>query len=142
MIVSTGTKNLQEQLMEKDIPFLQSIMPKKFAAAYMKGRNNYLCLQRFHRSGDSPVLNGLEEMDYFEEVTHWARATETGDRAELAYLPENLSFWRHIDARSETCSGQKLVGNPCGSCAGPLDQPKPIRRPRAIPATSPFCRMG
>ena len=53
------------------------------------------------------MLNGLEEMDYFEEVTHWAKGTETGDRAELSNLPENLSFWRHIDARSETCVGQK-----------------------------------
>ncbi len=114
VIISTGTKNLQEQLMEKDIPFLQSILPKKFNAAYMKGRNNYLCLQRFHRSGDSPVLNGLEEMDYFDEVTHWAQGTETGDRAELSNLPENLSFWRHIDARSETCSGQKCPDfDPC-----------------------------
>src|SRR5882724_5561263 len=84
VIVSTGTKNLQEQLMEKDIPFLQSILPKKFSAAYMKGRNNYVCLQRFDRSGDSPMLGGLEEMDYFEDVTHWVKGTETGDRAELA----------------------------------------------------------
>src|SRR6185312_7287356 len=92
VIVSTGTKNLQEQLMEKDIP----------------------CLQRFHRSGDSPVLSGLEEMDYFDEVTDWAKTTETGDRAELAFLPENLSFWRHIDARSETCAGQKCPDfDPC-----------------------------
>jgi ATP-dependent DNA helicase DinG len=114
VIVSTGTKNLQEQLMEKDIPFLQSIMPKKFTAAYMKGRNNYLCLQRFHRAGDSPVLGGLDEMDYFEEVSHWVKGTETGDRAELGNLPENLSFWRHIDARSETCTGQKCPDfDPC-----------------------------
>jgi len=114
VIISTGTKNLQEQLMEKDIPFLQSVMPKKFTAAYMKGRNNYLCLQRFHRSGDSPVLSGLEEMDYFDEVTDWAKQTETGDRAELSNLPEHLSFWRHIDARSETCSGQKCPDfDPC-----------------------------
>src|ERR1700704_7068307 len=46
VIISTGTKNLQEQFMEKDIPFLQSVLPKKFTAAYMKGRNNYLCLHR------------------------------------------------------------------------------------------------
>lgn len=114
VIISTGTKNLQEQLMEKDIPFLQSVSPKKFSAAYMKGRSNYLCLQRFHRSGDTPVLNGLDEMDYFEEVTHWAKGTETGDRAELSNLPESLSFWRHIDARSETCVGQKCPDfDPC-----------------------------
>src|SRR5256885_17197879 len=68
VIVSTGTKNLQEQLMEKDIPFLQSVLPKKFTAAYMKGRNNYLCLQRFHRSGDSPVLNEIGRASCRERV--------------------------------------------------------------------------
>src|SRR5467141_2505051 len=88
VIVSTGTKNLQEQLMEKDIPFLQSILPKKFAAAYMKGRNNYLCLQRLGRAQASPVLEGLEEVDYFEEVVDWSRESEIGDRAELSSLPE------------------------------------------------------
>jgi ATP-dependent DNA helicase DinG len=107
VIVSTGTKNLQEQLMEKDIPFLQSILPKPFSATYMKGRNNYLCLNRLNHAQSAPVLEGLDEVDYFEEVCHWSRESETGDRAELANLPESLSFWRHIDARSESCLGQK-----------------------------------
>jgi ATP-dependent DNA helicase DinG len=107
VIVSTGTKNLQEQLMEKDIPFLQNVLPKPFAATYMKGRNNYLCLNRLARAQSAPVLEGLDEVDYFEEVCHWSRESETGDRAELANLPEPLSFWRHIDARSESCLGQK-----------------------------------
>ena len=107
VIVSTGTKNLQEQLMEKDIPFLQSVLPKPFSATYMKGRNNYLCLNRLARAQSAPVLEGLDEVDYFEEVCHWSRESETGDRAELANLPESLSFWRHIDARSESCLGQK-----------------------------------
>src|SRR5713226_8147353 len=114
VIVSTGTKNLQEQLMEKDIPFLQSILPKKFNASYMKGRNNFLCLQRFHRSGDTLVLGGLDELDYFEEVAHWVQGPETGDRAELSNLPQNLPFWRHIDARSDTCLGQQCPDfEPC-----------------------------
>jgi len=107
VIVSTGTKNLQEQLMEKDIPFLQSVLPKPFKATYMKGRNNYLCLNRLARAQSAPVLDGLDEVDYFEEVSAWSHDTETGDRAELANLPESLSFWRHIDARSESCLGQK-----------------------------------
>jgi ATP-dependent DNA helicase DinG len=106
VIVSTGTKNLQEQLMEKDIPFLQSILPKPFSATYMKGRNNYLCLNRLARAQATPVLEGLEEVEYFEDVCHWAQESEIGDRAELANLPESLSFWRHIDARSESCLGQ------------------------------------
>jgi ATP-dependent DNA helicase DinG len=107
VVISTGTKNLQEQLMEKDIPFLQRVLPRKFTAAYMKGRSNYACLQRIKRAENSPVLEGLDELDYFDEVRKWARDSPTGDRAELVQLPENLSFWRHIDARSETCLGQK-----------------------------------
>ncbi|MDT5122619.1 MAG: ATP-dependent helicase DinG [Acidobacteriota bacterium] len=107
VIISTGTKNLQEQLMEKDIPFLQRVLPRKFTAAYMKGRTNYACLQRIRRAENSPVLEGLDELDYFDEVRQWARESQTGDRAELTELPENLSFWRHIDARSEICLGQK-----------------------------------
>lgn len=114
VIISTGTKNLQEQLMEKDIPFLQNILPAKFTATYMKGRSNYLCLTRLGRAKSAPVLDGLDEVDYFDEVTHWARETATGDRAELGDLPESLSFWRHIDARSETCLGQKCTDfDPC-----------------------------
>ena len=81
IIVSTGTKNLQEQLMEKDIPFLRETLPKKFRAACMKGRNNYACLYRLRQAESMPVLEGLDEIDHFEEVSAWATRTETGDRA-------------------------------------------------------------
>jgi len=114
VIISTGTKNLQEQLMEKDIPFLQNVLPRRFAATYMKGRSNYLCLNRLARAENSPVLDGLDEVDYFEEVADWSKVTQVGDRAELANLPESLSFWRHIDARPDTCLGQKCPDyDPC-----------------------------
>jgi len=114
IIISTGTKNLQEQLMEKDIPFLQKILPKKFTASYMKGRSNYACLYRVAKAENQPILEGLDEMDYFEEVRHWARESETGDRAELVNLPENISFWGRINAKSEICLGQKCPDfEPC-----------------------------
>src|SRR5947208_9808999 len=114
VIISTGTKNLQEQLMEKDIPFLQRVMPKKFTAAYMKGRSNYACLNRIYKAEDQPFLEGLNEIDYFEEIRHWSRESKTGDRAELRNLPENLSFWSRINARSEICLGQKCPDfEPC-----------------------------
>src|SRR4051794_40588823 len=114
VIISTGTKNLQEQLMEKDIPFLQNILPNKFTAAYMKGRGNYACLHRLQRAESSPVLEGLDEVDYFDEVRRWVRESTIGDRAELVTLPETLNFWRHIDARSEICLGQKCPEfDPC-----------------------------
>src|SRR3989440_10927874 len=114
IVISTGTKNLQEQLMEKDIPFLQDVLPTKFRAAVMKGRNNYACLHRIKRAESTPILEGLDQIDQFDEVFRWVTQTETGDRAELSNLPENLPFWRHIDARSDTCLGQKCPDfEPC-----------------------------
>src|SRR5712692_7212728 len=114
IVISTGTKNLQEQLMDKDIPFLQEILPAKFRAAVMKGRNNYACLHRIKRAESMPVLEGLDQIDQFDEVFRWVTQTETGDRAELSNLPEHLPFWRHIDARSDTCLGQKCPDfDPC-----------------------------
>jgi ATP-dependent DNA helicase DinG len=114
VIVSTGTKNLQEQIFYKDIPFLQSILPRKFKATYLKGRSNYICLNRLKRAEASPVLEGLDEVDYFDLVNKWAYSSQTGDRAELTELPEKVSFWRHIDARSDICIGQKCPSfDPC-----------------------------
>ncbi|MEP7212831.1 MAG: ATP-dependent DNA helicase [Acidobacteriota bacterium] len=114
IIISTGTKNLQEQLMEKDIPFLQKILPRKFSAAYMKGRSNYACLYRINKAEHQPILEGLDEMDHFDEVRRWSMESKTGDRRELTTLPENLSFWSRINAKSETCIGQKCPDfEPC-----------------------------
>lgn len=107
VIVSTATKNLQEQLHKKDIPFLEQILPRKFKATCMKGRSNYICLHRLKKADQLPILEGLEEVDYFDEVRRWAAESETGDRAELTDLPEDLSFWPQIDARADICLGQK-----------------------------------
>jgi ATP-dependent DNA helicase DinG len=109
VIISTGTKNLQEQLFYKDIPFLQSVLPRKFKATYLKGRSNYVCLSRLKRAESSPVLEGMDEVDHFNMVSAWAYKSEVGDRAELTELPEKVSFWRHIDARSDICIGQKCA---------------------------------
>jgi len=107
VLVSTATKNLQEQLHKKDVPFLQQIIPRKFKVVCMKGRSNYLCLYRMKKAASTPMLEGLEEVDYFDQIRKWASESETGDRAELTELPEDLSFWSQIDARAETCLGQK-----------------------------------
>lgn len=114
IVVSTGTKNLQEQLMEKDIPFLQKVLPGKFAAAYMKGRSNYACLYRIHKADHQPILDGLDQMGHFKRISEWSRETSTGDRRELDDLPEDLSFWGRINAKGETCIGQKCPDyEPC-----------------------------
>ncbi len=114
IVVSTGTKNLQEQLMEKDIPFLQKALPRKFSASYMKGRSNYACLYRIHKADHQPILDGLDQMDHFRRVSEWSRETKTGDRRALEDLPEDLSFWSRINAKGETCIGQKCPDfEPC-----------------------------
>jgi ATP-dependent DNA helicase DinG len=107
VIVSTATKSLQEQLYQKDVPFLQKALPRPFRAAYMKGRSNYVCLRRVRRATESPILDDLAAVDQFEAVREWSERSETGDRAELTDLPEHLPFWHAIDARSDTCLGQR-----------------------------------
>src|SRR5216683_1492783 len=105
IIISTGTKNLQEQLFFKDVPFLESLLgPLK--VCYMKGRSNYLCRHKLYALRDSPLLNGLEEIEQFHSMIAWEKATETGDRAELDHLPENSQLWHKLDARTEACLGQ------------------------------------
>jgi ATP-dependent DNA helicase DinG len=111
VIISTGTKNLQEQLFNKDVPFLeQALFPKgegKLNVCYMKGRNNYLCRKKLYDLTDQPVLSGLEEIEHYRAIAAWEKATHTGDRAELAGLPEASMLWHKLDARSDTCLGQK-----------------------------------
>jgi ATP-dependent DNA helicase DinG len=106
VIISTGTKNLQEQLFFKDIPFLEQHLGK-LRVCYMKGRNNYLCRQKLYDLTDQPVLSGLEEIEHYRQIAEWERETETGDRAELSGLPENNPLWQKLDARTDRCTGQK-----------------------------------
>lgn len=105
VIVSTGTKNLQEQLFFKDIPFLELLLGP-LRVTYMKGRANYLCRQKLYALRDQPILNGLEEINQYREIAEWEQTTETGDRAELTVLPESSPLWSKLDARTEACLGQ------------------------------------
>jgi ATP-dependent DNA helicase DinG len=105
IIISTGTKNLQEQLYFKDIPFLESILGP-LRVCYMKGRANYVCKQKLYALRDSPLLSGLDEISHFHSILQWERSTETGDRAEIDALPESSQLWGKLDARSEVCLGQ------------------------------------
>ena len=111
VIISTGTKNLQEQLFRKDIPFLeQALFPNgegTLNVCYMKGRANYLCRKKLYDLTDQPVLSGLEEIEHYRAISNWEKTTETGDRAEISSLPEASALWHKLDARADTCLGQK-----------------------------------
>jgi ATP-dependent DNA helicase DinG len=114
VIISTGTKNLQEQLFYKDIPFLEQALSNglpasasRLSVCYMKGRNNYLCRKKLYDLTDKPVLSGLDEIEQYRALAAWEKNTQTGDRAELAELPETSQLWYKLDARADTCTGQK-----------------------------------
>jgi ATP-dependent DNA helicase DinG len=105
VLVSTGTKNLQEQIFFKDLPALGEALGVPFSATCMKGRTNYLCLQRFDSFRERPLLPSIDDAERLQVVERWAARTETGDRAELDELPEDLSFWSDISATTEQCLG-------------------------------------
>ena len=101
VLISTGTKNLQEQIYFKDIPAVRTALGVAFKATYMKGRANYLCLHRLDQLRASPY--GAQ--DFVSMMDEWRRVTETGDRAELSELPEDSSLWHDVSATADTCLG-------------------------------------
>jgi len=108
VVVSTATKTLQEQLAEKDVPLLRALGVDA-KVAFLKGRQNYLCLLRFEQFTRNPTFAVREEAALFEEIGAWAERTETGDRAELTSLPENLASWRDLSATADQCIGVKCA---------------------------------
>jgi ATP-dependent DNA helicase DinG len=102
VLISTGTKNLQEQIYFKDIPALRTALGVTFSATYMKGRANYLCLHRLDQLRAHPAAPA----DFVSMIDEWRRVTGTGDRAELTDLEEDSSLWHDVSAQADTCLGQ------------------------------------
>jgi ATP-dependent DNA helicase DinG len=114
VVISTATKSLQEQLFQKDIPFLRKHFAPNLKVALMKGRSNFLCISKLNQMQDQSLLKGIDEMDYFRQIKDWAKLTETGDRTELTFLPDDSELWGRLDARRDSCTGQKCPSfNPC-----------------------------
>ncbi len=106
VVVSTATKTLQEQLADKDVPLVQALGVKA-RFAFLKGRQNYLCLLRKEHFDRQPTFAAREEAGMYGQLHAWAEETRTGDRAELAGLPESFATWREVNSTAETCTGQK-----------------------------------
>lgn len=109
VVISTGTKNLQEQIFKKDIPLLQTHLPRSFRAACIKGISNYLCLRRFHehtaRQASLSLDGNLEST--LDAIRVWAQSTDAGDRAELPELADDSPAWRDVSPTQETRLGQR-----------------------------------
>ena len=107
VLVSTGTKNLQEQIYFKDLPALQDTLGVPFTATLMKGRSNYLCLHRWEMYRDGGQANTPVHQVLLPVINDWVSQTTTGDRAELRELPEDLPLWKDIAADVDTCLGSE-----------------------------------
>lgn len=104
VLISTGTKNLQEQIYYKDLPQLRDALRVPFSATYMKGRSNYLCLHRFETFKTQKPQTSINVVN-LKILKTWAQETQNGDRAELEELSEHIDFWEEISATSENCLG-------------------------------------
>lgn len=105
VVISTGTINLQQQLVEKDIPAAQKIIGKKIKAILLKGRQNYLCLRRMNDAMEEKDLF-TEDSELLENISAWSSTTETGSRSDLSFMPPD-SVWSRVNSESDACMGAR-----------------------------------
>lgn len=109
VVVSTSTRNLQEQLFFRDLPLIREHVYPDIEVAYMKGRQNYLCLKRLKETAQMRRLFPERADEVRQRLTEWAAETKTGDRAELDWLADDDPVWSQVDARSDLCTGQNCA---------------------------------
>jgi ATP-dependent DNA helicase DinG len=105
VIVSTGTRNLQDQLFHRDLPRVMSILGAKADVALLKGRANYLCRYRLQQTVESGQFKSRTQVDDLQKVRAWGARTRTGDRAELIEVPEGSPLWPRVTSTTENCLG-------------------------------------
>jgi ATP-dependent DNA helicase DinG len=103
VVVSTASKNLQEQLVANDLPLLRRVLDRAFEAAVLKGVSNYLCLRRYAEGGGLDLVDG----DHVARISEWLGRTASGDRAELAVIPEDAPAWRQVTTSAEARLGPR-----------------------------------
>ncbi|MBO4319338.1 MAG: helicase [Treponema sp.] len=105
IVISTGTINLQQQLVEKDIPAAQKIIGKKIKAILLKGRQNYLCLRRMNDALEEKDMF-TEDADVLERIAEWSKTTDSGSRSDLSFMPQD-SVWTRVNSESDACMGAR-----------------------------------
>ena len=102
VVISTHTINLQEQILSKDLPIINKLLPKDFRAILVKGRNNYICLRKCHTIDDETELFEDDESKELQQLFDWAFVTKAGDKSDLNFLPKR-NVWEKVHATGETC---------------------------------------
>jgi ATP-dependent DNA helicase DinG len=106
VIVSTGTKTLQDQLFDRDLPAVRDALASGASAALLKGRANYVCLYRLRRASTEARLASREEAAQLRRIERFAGVSTSGDRADLADVPEDAPAWAHATSTRDNCLGQ------------------------------------
>ncbi|MGR8934021.1 MAG: ATP-dependent DNA helicase [Gammaproteobacteria bacterium] len=107
ILVSTGTKNLQDQLFNKDLPLIRKALSVPFRAALLKGRGNYLCLYRLHNAIRTDLGFSAENTEALHNISRWAQRTRSGDIAEMAEIEEAAPVWLQATSNVDNCLGQE-----------------------------------
>jgi ATP-dependent DNA helicase DinG len=107
VVISTGTRNLQDQLFLRDLPRLRDVMASPVRVALLKGRANYLCLERMEGALADERGHARQELRWLRRVRDWAQRTRSGDIAELAEVPEHASIWPRVTSTGDNCLGQE-----------------------------------
>jgi ATP-dependent DNA helicase DinG len=105
VIISTGTKNLQDQLFDRDIPTVRAALKAPVSVALLKGRANYVCHYHLENTQAEGRLPTREDTRYLQEIASFARRTQSGDKADLAAVPESAGVWSHVTSTRENCLG-------------------------------------
>jgi ATP-dependent DNA helicase DinG len=106
-IVSTGTKNLQDQLFLRDIPNVRMALRAPVSVALLKGRSNYVCHYHLERTLQNGRLTSRDDVGHLREISRFIKMTSSGDKAELAKVPENATVWNLVTSTRDTCMGQE-----------------------------------
>jgi len=109
VIVSTGTKTLQDQLFERDLPLIRDALAAPITVALLKGRANYVCHHHLERTAREGRLPTRDDARHLPKIVAFARASERGDRAELADVPENASIWPLVTSTRDNCLGSNCA---------------------------------
>jgi ATP-dependent DNA helicase DinG len=107
VIISTGTKNLQDQLFSKDIPTIRKALGAPVSVALLKGRANYVCHFHLERTLENGRLTSREDVGYLREIAQFIKLTRSGDKAELAKVPETALVWNLVTSTKENCLGSE-----------------------------------
>ena len=111
VVISTGTLNLQEQILKKEIPFIRKHIQPQLKAVCVKGRQNYACLYRLKLLFAGPQMQLFNSSQEQNLLYDWLQETESGDRAELPWLPDNSPLWEQVASSSGKCLGSRCPGS-------------------------------